>query len=80
MSGGGNWEFELYFNNRTNSFVKDGKLHLQPSLFSETVGEDTMKTGSYNLWGGAPADKCTSNAFWGCERSAGGSGNYLNPI
>jgi hypothetical protein len=24
MAGGGNWEFQLYRNNRTNSFVEDG--------------------------------------------------------
>lgn len=28
MGGGGNWEFEIYRNNRTNSFVDDGVLHL----------------------------------------------------
>ena len=28
MSGGGNWEFEMYTNNRTNSFVQDGKLYI----------------------------------------------------
>ena len=28
MSGGGNWEFEYYTNNRTNSFVKEGVLYL----------------------------------------------------
>ena len=28
MGGGGNWEFEMYWNNRTNSFVEDGVLHL----------------------------------------------------
>ena len=27
MSGGGNWEFEWYVNNRTNSFVRDGVLY-----------------------------------------------------
>lgn len=80
MSGGGNWEFELYHNNRTNSFVEEGVLHLQPTLTAETIGEDTMMHGSYNLWGGTPADLCTSNQFWGCERNAGASGNYINPI
>jgi len=39
-----------------------------------------MMHGSYNLWGGTPADTCTSNQFWGCERNAGASGNYINPI
>jgi len=28
MGGGGNWEFEIYRNNRTNSFVQDGQLFL----------------------------------------------------
>jgi len=80
MGGGGNWEFEYYTNNRTNSFVKDGVLHLQPTLTEDTLGEETLRTGDFNLWGGAPADQCTSNAFYGCERNAQASGNVLNPI
>ena len=80
MGGGGNWEFEMYHNNRTNSFVESGALYLQPSLTSEAIGEYTMKSGSYNVWGGSPADLCTSNQFYGCERSAAGSGNYINPV
>ena len=71
LSGGGNWEFEQYRNNRTNSFVKDGVLHLQPTLTSEAIGETVMKTGDYAIWGGDPSSYCTSNAFWGCERNAG---------
>lgn len=80
MGGGGNWEFEYYTNNRTNSFVKDGTLHLQPTLTEDTIGLDTLQHGSLDLWGGTPADYCTSNAFYGCSRSAAGSGNVLNPI
>ena len=80
MGGGGNWEFEMYSNNRTNSFVQDGALHIQPTLTSEFMGEDAMMHGDLNLWGGTPADLCTSNAFYGCERNAAGSGNYINPI
>lgn len=33
-----------------------------------------------DLWGGSPADLCTSNAFYGCERQSGAGGNYLNPV
>lgn len=79
MGGGGNWEFELYHNNRTNSFVQDGQLFLQPTLTSELMGENAMMHGDYNIWGGTPADLCTSNAFYGCERNAA-FGNYINPI
>ena len=55
-------------------------LYLQPTLTAEDIGEDTVRNGSMNLWGGTPAGVCTSNAWYGCERSAGGSGNVLNPI
>lgn len=80
MGGGGNWEFEYYTNNRTNSFVKEGVLHLQPTFTEDTLGENAFKTGSLDLWGSQPADTCTGNAFWGCSRNVAGSGNYLNPI
>lgn len=79
MGGGGNWEFEWYANNRTNSFVEDGVLHLQPTLTHDNLG-DYMYTGDVNLWGGAFSNECTSNAFYGCERNAAASGNYINPV
>jgi len=79
LSGGGNWEFELYRNNRTNSFTKDGVLYIQPTLTSEAIGLQAMMQ-DYNIWGANPADVCTSNAFYGCERNGAASGNFLNPI
>ena len=80
MGGGGNWEFEYYTNNRSNSFVKDGILYLQPTLTEDTIGVEAIKSGTMDIWGASPADLCTGNAFWGCKRDAAGSGNYLNPI
>lgn len=80
LSGGGNWEFEWYTNNRTNSFVKDGVLYMQPSPTADNIGENALEHGDLNIWGGAPADQCTSNQFWGCERNAAASGNDINPI
>ena len=80
MSGGGNWEFEWYSNNRTNSFVEDGVLYLQPTLTADNIGEDQLHTADFNIWGGTPASTCTSNAFYGCERNAAASGNVINPI
>jgi beta-glucanase (GH16 family) len=79
MGGGGNWEFEMYVNRRQNSFVKDGVLYLQPTLTADNIGEAALKSGVYSLWGGSPADLCTSNQFYGCERTAGGT-NIINPI
>ena len=81
LSGGGNWEFQAYLNNRSSSFVKDGILYIKPTLMEDQIGLDAVKNGyNMNLWGGSPADYCTQNEFYGCERTSGAGGNYLNPI
>jgi len=80
MGGGGNWEFEWYANNRTNSFVDDGVLHLQPTLMADNIGYDELHTADINIWGGDVSNPCTSNAFYGCERNAPASGNVINPV
>lgn len=79
-NGGGNWEFEYYFNNRTNSFVEDGVLHLQPCLTSDLYGVENMLTTDLDLWGTTPGDSCTSNDWWGCERNAMASGQVIPPV
>nr|XP_002740986.2 PREDICTED: beta-1,3-glucan-binding protein-like [Saccoglossus kowalevskii] len=77
--GGGNWEFQLYTNNRSNSYVRDGVLYIKPTLLSETYGDDFIMTGSLDIWGAAPADICTGNQWWGCARQGYGT-NIINPI
>ena len=61
LGGGGNWEFEHYTNNRTNSFVQNGVLHIKPTLTIETIGFDNLYHGVVNVWGASPADQCTGN-------------------
>ena len=40
-----------------------------------------MKGGfTLNVWGSTPADLCTGNDFYGCMRTAGAGGNFLNPV
>ncbi|XP_072051802.1 beta-1,3-glucan-binding protein-like [Amphiura filiformis] len=78
--GGGNWEFQFYINNRTNSYTRDGILYLKPTLAEDTYGEGWAQYGTLNLWGSSPANLCTGHAWWGCERSADGVNNYVNPI
>ena len=41
-----------------------------------------MLRGGYtmSLWGSSPADYCTCNDWYGCERTSGAGGNILNPI
>lgn len=81
LGGGGNWEFELYSNNRSNSYTKDGILYLQPTLTADMIGEQNLLHGyTMDLWGNEPGNLCTGNAFYGCQRTSGAGGNILNPI
>jgi hypothetical protein len=38
-----NREFQYYTNNRTNSFVEDGVLYLQPTLTENTIGLENVR-------------------------------------
>ncbi|CAM9435429.1 unnamed protein product [Ectocarpus sp. 12 AP-2014] len=84
MGGGGNWEFQMYGNNRTNSFVEDGKLFLQPTLTSDYMGEEQVSGVSpttFDMWGLVPADQCTSNMFYGCSRASNMAARIaINPV
>jgi beta-glucanase (GH16 family) len=77
--GGGNWEFQYYTNNRTNSYAKDGKLFIKPTLTSDKFGEAFLTSGTLDIWGSTPASVCTGNSYYGCLRS-GNPSNLINPI
>jgi len=79
MGGGGNWEFEYYNNNRSNSYVRDNTLFIKPTLTSDNYGEAFLSSGTLDLWGASPADQCTGNGFYGCSRG-GSPTNLINPI
>jgi len=79
MGGGGNWEFEYYNNNRSNSYVRDNTLFIKPTLTSDNTGEGFLTSGTLDLWGASPADQCTGNGFYGCSRT-GSPTNLINPI
>ena len=81
LSGGGNWEFQLYHNNRSNSFVRNGVLTIKPTLTEERIGAANLRNGfTMDVWGGSLADECTGNNWYGCSRTSGAGGNILNPI
>jgi len=77
--GGGNWEFQYYTNNRSNSYTKDGRLYMKPTLTADKYGEAFLTSGTLELWGSTPASVCTGNAYYGCSRS-GNPVNVINPI
>ncbi|CAM9351600.1 unnamed protein product, partial [Heterosigma akashiwo] len=74
MGGNKNWEFQYYTNNRTNSYVENGVLNLNPTLTAGNIGNasvmGTYGTFMMDLSGSAPADLCTSNEAFGCSRSS----------
>jgi beta-glucanase (GH16 family) len=76
MGGGGNWEFQWYVNNRSNSFVENGVLYIRPTLTSDLIGEDKVMNGAnIDIW----PDGCNSPGFFGCQRASNGA-NIINPI
>ena len=80
LAGGGNWEFQLYDNNRSTTFTKNGLLNIKPVLTEDKIGAQAVRNGyTYDLWGGSPADQCTANNFYGCSRTSNGN-NYINPV
>ncbi|XP_037961545.2 beta-1,3-glucan-binding protein [Plutella xylostella] len=79
LSGGGNWEFQWYSNNRSNSFAHSGLLFIRPSLLADQFGANFLTSGTLDIEGGAPADRCTNPKWYGCERS-GSPSNIINPI
>nr|ADK77876.1 lipopolysaccharide and beta-1,3-glucan binding protein [Portunus trituberculatus] len=80
MSGGGNWEFQAYLNNRSVSYTRDSTLFIKPQLMSDWKGEDFLSSGELNLWGmNGRGDVCTANQNYGCDRF-GDPVNIINPI
>lgn len=75
LSGGGNWEFQWYVNDRFNSYTTGGILHLRPTFTADTFGEDFLRSGHVRI----PSTECTDDRDWGCERS-GSWDNIINPI
>ncbi|KAF9556187.1 concanavalin A-like lectin/glucanase [Agrocybe pediades] len=50
MDGFGNGEFEMTTTSRNNSFVRDGKLYIVPTLTSDNIGMDAVFDGTvYNI-------------------------------
>lgn len=75
LSGGGNWEFQWYVNDRFNSYTTGGTLHLRPTFTADTYSEEFLRNGNVRI----PANECTDDRDWGCERT-GGVNNIINPI
>ncbi|XP_071451804.1 beta-1,3-glucan-binding protein-like [Hetaerina americana] len=80
LSGGRNWEFQLYDNNRTNSYVRNDMLVIKPTLTTDRLGNDFfLFAGELSLQSGEPGEKCTNHYNNGCYKRAFGA-SILNPV
>ena len=53
LGGGGNWEFQYYTNNRSNSYVQDGLLYINATLLADEIGDAGVASASLNIYGAA---------------------------
>lgn len=75
MFGGYNNEFQWYVNDRANSFVQNGNLHIRPTYTSDLYGEDFLSSGRVVI----PPEECTVPDLNGCDRQ-GDSCKIILPI
>jgi len=75
MSGGGNWEFQWYVNDRSNSYTTGGNLHIKPTFTADIYGEAFLTSGRVVI----PPEVCTQEWHYGCDRT-GTPDNIINPI
>lgn len=75
LSGGGNWEFQWYVDDRLNSYTTEGNLHIKPTLTSDIFGESFLTTENVKI----SPEKCTDSHHYGCERQ-GTNDHIINPI
>jgi len=79
-AGGGNGEFQLYTQDTANSFVRNGRLYIKPTLLAnnrnpqtnQPYGTGFMQNGVLNvvnLYG-----RCTNSDNGGCYRAGTGAG------
>lgn len=75
LSGGGNWEFQWYVNDRFNSYTVGGILHIKPTFTSDIFGEAFLTSARVTI----PGIECTDWENYGCDRT-GSVDNIINPI
>lgn len=69
-----NEEFQWYTADDENSFAKDGKLHIRPTLTADKIGYNTIEYGRVHL------DDCTDPNEANCDCTASGRNAIINPV
>jgi len=80
MGGGGNYEFQMYVNNRSITYTRDSTLFIRPELVSNWHDEAFLSSGTLDFWGSeGQGDVCTGNGHNGCLRTGNGE-QILPPV
>lgn len=49
MAGGGNYQFNWVVNDRNNTYVSGGKLHIRPTLTDDVFGPGFVNSGTVEI-------------------------------
>ena len=83
-TGGGNSEFQLYSPDGANSFVRDGKLFIKPSLLADNINPQTGAPYGHGFMSSGVLDvaanygSCTNSDNNGCYRT--GANGDIPPV
>lgn len=75
LSGGHDWQFQWFVNDPENAFIKEGVLHIKPTLTADKFGEEELYRKKVEI----DSKTCTSSHNYGCSRT-GSRVHILNPI
>jgi beta-glucanase (GH16 family) len=75
LSGGGDWQFQWFVKDDKNAFIRDGILHIKPTLTADSIGIEQLYKKQVDI----DSADCTSSINYGCSRK-GTREHIINPV
>lgn len=75
LTGGGDWQFQWFVKDPKNAFIRNGVLHLKPTMTESVIGANQLSRKQVDI----DAAVCTSSFNYGCSRK-GTREHIINPI
>lgn len=75
LTGGSDWQFQWFVKDNENAFIRDGILHIQPTLTADKFGEQELFKKKIRI----SREDCTSSMNYGCFRE-GTREHIINPV
>ncbi|CAM9735120.1 unnamed protein product [Lampetra fluviatilis] len=80
LGGGGNWEFQHYTNNRSNSYVRDGLCSSAPRSRRRPTTRTSCAPAPSTSGARLRLTRARATRSIGCERSGNGGDLVVNPV